>query len=374
MRGFVFALIPALFLAVAARAAELSEYRRPVPALGMGGVHLPWVDTFEAPIWNPAQLNEVGEMGWKLFDLGLGSNGVEMYETYKAALDSGCSGAECLDNYYGKPVRASTFGGTTFVMPSWGITIFTASSIQGVLDNPALPNFNLTYLSDYGFATGVGFPVGPGLSGGVTLKRINRRGGNKDVSITTIGSLSESILDEFSQRGTAYGMDAALMYRTPGEGMLKTTAVLTWQDVGWTAFVTDPGAPQSPEVIRDNVSAAVGVGMDLPGLDWKAGVEWRQITNTQEQLGKKLHFGGELSLPLIDLRAGLNQGYPTLGLGMDIFLLRLDVASYMEEVGVYPGQTPSQRIDASLSMSFAIDANFKFTTKDGRRRDLKQRR
>lgn len=373
MKGLFGLFILAILGAANARAAEIFEYRRPIQAMGTGGVYLPWVEDVDAPMWNPALLATNDEMSWKIAEVGVGANGMDLFQTYQTVRDSGCSGTACYDQYYGKPIRASYFGSSSFVMPHWGITAYMAGQLEGTLHSPAFPAFDMTFLSDYGFVSGVGFGLAPGLSGGVSLKRISRWGGHQDLSLSTI-TAGSSFVDDFNQRGTAYGIDLALMYSTPKDAPLRITAVSTWQDIGSTAFLIDSGAASAPERIQDNLSLGVGTIMDLPGLDFKTGIEYRHINMQGEQLGKKLHIGTELGLPLIDLRAGLNQGYPTLGIGMNLFLFRLDVASYSEEVGAYPGQTPSQRIDASLSFSLSVDANFSFTTKEGKHRKLKQRR
>lgn len=360
--------------AATGRAGELFEYQRPISALGTGGVYLPWVEDTDAPMWNPALLNEVNELSWKVADITFGANGKDLFDTYTAVSNSGCSGTACYSQYYGKPIRATYFGDTSLTMPHWGFTGFMGGRVEGILHNPAFPTMNMTYLSDYGFVSGFGFGLLPGVSGGVSLKRISRRGGDQELSLSTLTSASASFLDDFDQRGTGYGFDLALMWRTPEQVPLRLSAVADWQDVGSTAFLVDPAAQVAPDRIQDNLSVGFGAVMDLPGLDWKAGMEYRHINLQGEQLGKKLHFGTELGLPLVDLRAGLNQGYPTIGLGMDLFFMRFDLASYTEELGVYPGQTPSQRVDATLSFSLSVDANFKFTTKDGKHRKLKQRR
>jgi hypothetical protein len=76
-----------------------------------------------------------------------------------------------------------------------------------------------------------------------------------------------------------------------------------------------------------------------------------------EQFGKKIHLGGELDLNYVAFRAGLNQGYPTAGLGVKLGILNLDYVYYTEEQGYYAGQLPmSMHV---LSMSFNIRVNAK---------------
>lgn len=366
-----------LGLAAAARAAELYELPRPVSAQGMGGVYLPWVKDTDAVMWNPAVLGETTALSWELAGVGLGANGREVLDTYnemKRKKDAGlCSDPACFEEFFGQPIHVEYLGKSSFAMPHFGFTIFASGLSEGTLHNPAFPLLDMTYVADYGFMTGVGFEIMPGWSGGISVKRINRRGGTKEIDLSTMTSSSSQILDDFDQRGVGYGVDLGTVYRLPSAGPIKNTVALHWQDVGSTAFLPESGHA-APTRIKDNLSLGLGTEIDLPGLDLRTGLEYRHITLQGEQLGKKLHMGAELGLPLIDLRAGLNQGYPTLGAGVDLWLIRLDAAYYKEEVGIYPGQTPSERVQVGLSLELSFDANFKFTDSQGKKRKLKQRR
>lgn len=336
---------------------------------------MPWVNPTDALRWNPALLSDVDEISWKFVDVGLGANGADMLTTFQAIQTSGCTDSACFDSLYGKPVHLGFNGESTFVAPYWGITVFTGGKLEGTLNNPAFPAFDLTFERDYGVYTGMGFGLGPGLSAGFALKRINRWGGEQSVSLSTItGGNYQAILDSFTQRGTAYGVDGSVMLRTPEVVPLRMSAVVHWQDIGCTAFQPDSSTGTAPPRIRDAVSVGLGAELDLPGLDLKVGTEYRHSNANDEPFGKKLHIGTELGLPLMDLRMGLNQGYPAVGAGIDLFFMRLDVASYTEETGAYTGQTPSQRVQVGLSFEMSLDADFSFTTKDGKRRKLKQRR
>lgn len=365
--SFLFSLL----VSSSAFSAELYEFSRPVRSLGMGGVYLPFVSSTDAVLWNPAVLASVSEFAWEVGDIGVGLNGQDALRFKEALEDESCDGAACFGDLYGIPIWLGAHGASKFVTPRFGVAVFTNGMISGMLNNPAFPNLDLTYINDYGVAAAYGFPLAPQLNAGLTLKRTNRRGGSQQVSLSTVTSGGESVLDEFDQRGTAYGIDLGLQWTLLG--LPETVVALHWQDVGSTAFAPD-GSQTAPDRIRDNLSLGVGQFIDLPGLDLRYGLEYRHITLAGEQLGKKLHVGAELSLPLVDVRAGLYQGYPTLGAGVDFFFLRLDAATYTEETGVYPGQTPSQRYKVGLSINLAMDADFSFRQADGKPRRLKQRR
>lgn len=56
----------------------------------------------------------------------------------------------------------------------------------------------------------------------------------------------------------------------------------------------------------------------------------------------RLHLGTEITLlNFFDLRAGLNQGYVTLGAGMDLLFLEAHFSVFSRELGRYPGDRPT---------------------------------
>lgn len=65
----------------------------------------------------------------------------------------------------------------------------------------------------------------------------------------------------------------------------------------------------------------------------------------------RLHFGTEVTfLNFFDLRMGLNQGYVTLGAGMDLLFLEAHFAVYTRELGRYPGDRPTSGAALELAL------------------------
>ena len=69
---------------------------------------------------------------------------------------------------------------------------------------------------------------------------------------------------------------------------------------------------------------------------------------------KRVHLGGEFGLLNRHLlvRAGLNQGYPTYGAELDIWLIRLGYTFYSEEMGAYAGQDKDDRHLVQLTLGW----------------------
>ncbi len=352
------------------KAAEVFEYNRSIRAWGMGAVQIPFVEDTEAVTNNPAALGFVSAISWEMLSFNAGLNGMDAYNNFRSI--GAISSAADYNNLIGKKIWVGGGGKMALATPMFGLTLFNDSKLSGVIRNPAFPEFDASFFSDTGLAMGFALPLGPAQAVGLSVKQIDRWGGSKAVGIGVLASGSSTTLtNEFNNKGRGFGFDAAYMLKLPTP--LQPTFGVVWQDVGSTTFVKTAGT-DAPTGIKDNLSAALGIKLDWPGIDMSAGMEYKHIMDTGIQIGKKLHFGTEVSLPLIDIRAGLSQGYPTYGLGFSILFMEFEFASATVEAGEYPGQTPESRLMLGMSFSLAVDANFNMSAKDGKRRKLKQRR
>jgi hypothetical protein len=357
-----------LLLSVSVQATELTTFGENIRALGMGGVRVLRDTDASAFFSNPAQLTYMKGMNLEVFNLGLGANGFQTIQDFQGIDTSN------LSNFYGRHLWIGAEGHTAFAIPYFGFGAYDQGYIDFELHNPAFPTLDMTYLNDQGFLLGGSVPLGPAGSFGLAVKRIDRMGGPQQIGPDLLNSASlsaEELLEQFQDRGIAYGFDAGLMYRVPAP--FNPTLSLAWQDVGSTAF-QKTGGSDKPERIKDNLTFALTFQEDVPLLGFAGGIEYRHITDANEQLGKKLHLGAEISLLMFDLRAGFNQGYTTYGVGVDLFILQLEAASYTVERGAYPGQTGETRQQIGLNMSFGFDPDFKLTDMGGKKRRLKQRR
>ncbi len=350
-------------------AEEILEYNRPIRALGMGNVYSVFVNDVDAPTVNPAALAFTSSISWELLNASFGINGLDAYNDFSSI--GNLSSPSDYNQIMGKKIWLSLFARTSFTMPYFGFTAYNEGRLSGEILNPAYPQFDATFLNDTGLVAAWALPVGPLASIGGNIKRIQRWGGFQSISLGVISGGSSDLLSQFQNKGIGYGFDLAFMMKIPG--VFNPALALTWADVGSTAFSKTAGTSAPPR-IHDNLSLGLGSTLDLPGLDLSAGMEYRHITETGIQIGKKLHFGTEISLPFINLRAGLSQGYPTYGAGFNFLFMKFDAAYYDVETGEYPGQTRENRIQLGLSMELSVDANFKFISKDGKKRKLKQRR
>jgi len=364
------------FILIVSQAQAIGLYNvgRPTWSLGMGGVYTAFPNEFDMPTANAAYLSRLKSTGIELFNLGIGGPGVAKATEFQE-LPPADSIAD-LNDYYGKPIWTGFDGRASFVMPNFGISFYNNFSLYSYLNNPLMPEWYIEFLNDYGATLAFAIPMGNDQSFGLAFKRISRWGGENTIGFGLIDQYlatqdSNVILDEFQDKGIGYGLDVSYLYRS--ESSAGPIFTLVWKDVGYTSFHKTSGTTAPPS-LHENLTMGLGYELDGPGVDVKAGFEYTHITTKNVQLGKKLHLGTELSLPLVDLRFGLNQGYSTFGLGFDFWVMRFELASYTEELGVYPGQTPDSRVILGITMDLSVDADFGISTRDGKKRNLKQRR
>ncbi|MBU6375973.1 MAG: hypothetical protein KGQ59_08265 [Bdellovibrionales bacterium] len=81
------------------------------------------------------------------------------------------------------------------------------------------------------------------------------------------------------------------------------------------------------------------------------GLEVQDLGNNKNgSLFRTLHLGGETNWRRLAVRAGLNQGYWTAGVGFDLWVLNFDVCSYGEELSLNTGGYEDRRYALRIAL------------------------
>jgi hypothetical protein len=95
-------------------------------------------------------------------------------------------------------------------------------------------------------------------------------------------------------------------------------------------------------------------------------LDFQDITNRDgdhsfsvPELFKNSHMGVELMWKFLALRGGFNQGYPTVGVGVSVWSLKLDYAYYTDEKAMFAGYDPESNHIVSVSWRFGTTLNAK---------------
>lgn len=177
---------------------------------------------------------------------------------------------------------------------------------------------------------------------------------NKKNTDGTTAATKQAELKDYVEGGSGVGGDFGLLF-TPVKTMEPTFAFAV-SDIGSTAyskFDFNGNALGTP----DPQLAAVNTGFSLKPVSIgrmyvRTSIEAHAI-NQPYSFSKKLNLGLEWGHgEWIKLQTGLHQGYFSAGAQLDIFLLRIALVTYAEELGTYAGSHEDRRYAAQIKFIF----------------------
>ncbi|MES2801550.1 MAG: hypothetical protein V4654_03580 [Bdellovibrionota bacterium] len=360
-----------LFFSNPSFAIELYQMGQSTRSVGMGGTGIAFARGTDALFNNPAALAKVNGFSLKIITFGpaVSTNAKDVADSMSGSDDFDQSD---INELYGKQIFSDITGYTGLVIPYVGVGGYSNNTMLMSFNNPSFPTFNVDFTSDYAYVVGGAIPITDNFSLGIAARHVKRWQGNADILVSSlVGSNAEEVLEaSLLNKGKGNALDLSALYSFKG-GSWNIDLATVWKDVGDTKF--NPTQGGGPDRQENNLMFGVAAEKELGFISWTNAFEYKFVRNSGD-ITKKLHLGTELSLALIDIRAGYNQGYLSYGLGVDLWFLQLDVAKYTSELGATAGQTPNDRYQASLSLSLDFDSSFKLTNTDGKKRRLQQRR
>ncbi|MGM0453107.1 MAG: hypothetical protein ACQERN_08070, partial [Thermodesulfobacteriota bacterium] len=326
--------------------------------LGMGNAFTAVADDENAVFYNPAGLSMMSG-----FQLGVVNPLIEIADdSIDFADDAGdvdfdntTEVADLLRNYTGKPqhVRVGLFPHLGLNIKDVGVMVGALG--QGTVDveinNPVWPQTRVDLIADYGPIAGAGFklPAVENLHLGMSLKYIGRE------SLSEVYTPAEIAADDFDDQldddqnsGSAASVDFGAIYELSFIEAVDTK-------VGFSALNIPEMDMGDAVDIKSQYDIGVAVGKSFGFCDIVGAFDIHDITNNaiaDSELSKRIHMGAEVQLPVLALRAGLNDGYLAGGATIDLKLFRFDVATYATEKGAYAGQKDERRYLAQVSFGW----------------------
>ncbi|MCB0340690.1 MAG: hypothetical protein KDD59_00505 [Bdellovibrionales bacterium] len=355
---------------------EIVNTSTSVRALGMGNAYAAIVNDSDSIYYNPAGLADSKGYYWTIVDPKVGVSGYDAFQTLSNAQNQGTF-ADTLRELYGKHIWLGGGLKMAFTMPYLAIAIYDNFDASMWVDNPVNPQLNMFLTNDYAIALGTGFKILPMLHAGFVVKRITRTGSREPFDLDTIGSLNpDDVFSNIQNEGTAYAADMGMNLVL--DAGIKSTVSFVWRNIGVTTFKAEPNRLAPPSEL-DDMTLGGSLSFDAGLVGITPVMEVRYLNRSEYQLGRRIHLGVEVDFPMVDARAGFNQGYLTYGVGLNLGLFRFDAASYGVELGEYPGQLEDRRYVLQFTAEIGMDAgNFDIfgDSKGGSaaRRGLKQRR
>ena len=140
---------------------------------------------------------------------------------------------------------------------------------------------------------------------------------------------ADEILDDLDMAVSGFALDLGVLWQRPGSRFAAGADLRDGGFVGGEALDSGIGLGVSWQALAAPAGPVRGVLLaadlrDVFGGDGQA-------------MGNRIHLGAEMGLPVISLRTGFNQDYPTVGASVALRVLNLDYAFYGRELGNFPG-------------------------------------
>ncbi|WP_300669754.1 conjugal transfer protein TraF [Desulfoluna sp.] len=350
----------ALLFASTVLAEPYRSFHQGVRPLGMGGAFTAIADDQNAINYNPAGLSRTEGFGLGILNpmVEFSEDSADLYKDFDDIdQDNTSEVSELLKKYVGDTNHIKVAGDVYAGFRFRDVGVMVAGVGRGYADmvirNPTYPELHLVSDIDYGGQVGVGYalPMVPGLSLGVGVKALNRTSIDEvytamDIADNDFGDT----LEDDEKDGSDASMDLGMIWSRDIQGLTQVNLGLAAINIKEMDF----GEARDQ---KSQVNVGVALAQTFSGFTLTEALDYHDLTDNLTGDGsteKKMHLGAELEFPiLLALRAGLSQGYYTAGATVNFKVLRFDVATYGEEVGVHAGQKEDRRYAAQLSLGWS---------------------
>jgi hypothetical protein len=378
MKKTILAIATLSFFASQAWATEeLIKNYRGIRSLGMGGVVTTTGRYDEALFGNPA--NQLEDENWKLtlFSVTAEVNNHILSDQSKirnATKSSGTDSVAALAN--SGIVGTVEHERVTLLVPAFYSPHFFGEDTAfafGLLVNEQL---NMILHQDLIVDAQATVDIGPSfgiahrymdgnLNVGFNLHLIYRMAGDPNINATNFLSGQKLSLSNIAGQGAGVDGDIGALYKLPMDvpffkkvsfgASISNIMQSTYRVIKNSSLTSIQSSPPNNDRVLN-----LGTKLDLPDLPLLTenifALEMQDIGTTRRlaSFWKKLHMGAETKFLLswLSVRAGINEGYFGGGVGLSLPLIKIDVATYGEELGGNAGVLEDRRY--ALRLSFDI--------------------
>ena len=338
-----------------AHAEEFPSLYRGIRPLGMGNAFITVADDENALFYNPAGLNDInGFGGVEIINplIEFSQVGLDAYKDFKN-IDSNnvTEVTNTLGKYIGErfSVRTSLYPNITF--HNFGVGALGQLSFSGEVRNRVNPQINVDGKADVGGVVGIAYGFwDKKVQAGIGLKFIQRQRFQKTYYATDIADANFDPSKDFSDlKKTGTGFSGDLGVKVNPDLPFRPSVGLVLQNIGDLNLDEAGKIPQQ-------LNVGVSIHPDLWILKNTLALDVVDITKNvegEDDFYKRVHMGAEIKLPyVLSLRVGANQGYPSYGATIDLWIIKLAYAHYKEELGVVAGQKGDERHVVQLAIGF----------------------
>lgn len=344
---------------------EYYNLTRSIRSMGMGGAFYSLSDDGYALFSNPAglSLRRTGTEVMANFRGAISSNAIDGFKDFSELGDLTIQQAiNRLDKHKDKPIYGNPGLLPHFVTRNLAVGLLIAdtklnfnisknSADIAALGGGALSTevADLTFITDSGIVVGYAQEVGiPDLHIGANLKGIYRFGGRKAFSLEEYNNSKAIDFDAKQYGGSGIGVDLDLgatyeIKALPFGALSRASLVLS--NLLGSQFSISKKYAGPPGLVR---TLNFGWMTSFPGVEFVdnfnvlldisdislGGEDDKDLgARTSGSFLKKTHLGVEVPMGRVAVRAGLNQGYLSAGIGFNLYALKLDFATYGEDTG-----------------------------------------
>jgi len=331
-------------------AAQFQTLYQSSRALGMGGAFTAVADDYSALYVNPAGLAQVQEMQLDLINVE-----AEFSESAKSLVDDidalqGGTEQQAIDTlkaHTGDHFRIRANLHPNVVVPGFGVGVLAQATLDGDLRNQQNPKVDVNARVDAGLTVaGAKSFRRDRLQLGVGGKYVARQGVITSFSTTELVTGGFDPLADVANREGAFAVDLGALYHFDGLP-LSPTVGLAYLNIGNLDFGVHGEIPSQ-------LNLGFSVRPSIGALDFTVAVDFVDLGNNltdDSDKRKRLNYGAEVALwEFLAVRAGIHQSYFTAGATLDLWVVKLDVATYGEELAAYGGQREDRRIIARLDL------------------------
>jgi hypothetical protein len=365
MKKTLFIATLALLISTVVSASEYTLMYRGARPMGMGGAFTAVSDDENALFYNPAGLNRIKPGEGKIVVLNpqivLNTSAMNVIGQIKDKMTK--NPIDALTPYIGQNMHV----GVMPSMPFWVRHDFALALMLPTLSNDtqlrrnvavqAIENIVMDSGLMFGFAHGF---LQDRLSIGANVKFLVRGAGH--VTFDAVQLYTKKNFDFKDIGGYGFGVDGDLgaMYTFNKIGFVVPTVALTINNIAATKFPTHFGGGANAYVLSDNfrLKRSVGLGskFEMPSAwhfsKWIIAFDVNNI-GQEGTFFKKVHLGTEAWLfNFFGLRGGVNQGYLTFGLALNIPVIQIEFFTYGEELGESAGSRGDRRVGLQLSFGW----------------------
>lgn len=337
------------------------ENYRDTRLLGAGNAGIAFVDGGLAGFMNPAGIANAKGISFKFIDASFGGN-QSFADSYTALspMLSGGGGEQTLSQkfspFLGKPLGLQGSFFPYLMAPGMLIGVWDYTDFSLLYSDPVYPRLEANFRNDYGIILGTAKNIGDRLSLGVSVRYQRRKMVNQAFTADTLLTANVQTLMNAFERGDGYGLNAGLQYKQPLGNGQDAGLGLAVEDAGQTRFKASTRGESEPPRQYQSINLGLGYGVSTALVDVRLNFDVHGINERRGNYAKRLFTGALVSLPAIDLRAGLYQGYWTLGVTLKVLpFVEIDATSYAEEMGVVASQHQNRWY--LLGFRFGMDLN-----------------